>query len=181
MTNKKIKKFVISLIITLLVMGGLFLFNSCKDDITPGNYTLGEPSTDTTTWQWQYIDGGVLPDWGTGTVFNELVGTKWVILRYNIGGFNMTVTNDTLEFINNTNYVFNNGQQQTFQTYQITNITGSTNKNLTLNFLTTFGGSNYSGLVGQFFVSQALNTEIPVIFNDMQSNTILNAWLTRIL
>lgn len=181
MVRHKMSKTFIALLLTILSLITLFSNYSCKKEVTPGNYTLGQPTTDTTTWQWQYTYNGVLPNWGSGSLTNELVGTKWVILRYNIGGFNMTVTNDTLHFINNTNYIYNNGSQQIYQTYQITNISGSTNKNLTLNFLQTFGGSNYSGLVGQFFVSQALNSEIPVVFNDMQSNTVLNAWLIRVL
>jgi hypothetical protein len=179
MLKNKIKKSFIALILTIIVSLVLFSVYSCKKEVTPGNYVLGEPTTDTTTWQWQYTYSGILPNWGNGSINNELVNTKWVIRRYNIGGFNMTYPDDTLFFINNTNYLIN-GFQASFQTYQITNITGSTNKSLTLNFLQTFGGSNYSGQVGQFFVTQGLSSEIPIVFNDMQSNITLNSWLSRI-
>lgn len=178
MIRKKIKMSLISFVTTLIILLTLLLICSCEDDLKPGNYTLGQPSTDTTTWQWQYTYSGVLPNWGTGSINNELVGTKWVIKRYNIGGFNMAYPNDTLFFINNTNYLIN-GLQANFQTYQFTNVSGSTNKSLTLNFLQTFGGSNYTGQVGQFFTTQGLNYEIPIVFNDMQSNVTLNSWFSR--
>jgi hypothetical protein len=179
MVKKYFTRTTLAVLLTFLTVFAIFVMSSCKKEITPGNYTLGEETLDTTTWQWQYTYNGVLPNWGNGSINNELVGTKWVIRRYNIGGFNMTYPDDTLFFINNTNYLIN-GLQANFQTYQITNITGSTNKSLTLNFLQTFGGSNYSGQVGQFFNTQGLTSELPIVFNDLQSNITLNSWLSRI-
>lgn len=180
MWKKYFTRTTLALLVALLTILTLFSLSSCKKEITPGNYTLGEETLDTTTWQWQYANGGTLPNWGNGSN-NELYDTKWVVLRYNIGGFSMAYPNDTIRFVDNSHYTLNNGLVADYLTYQISPITGSTNKTLTLNFFSTFGGSNYSGQVGQYFVSQALSSEIPITFINMQFNTTTNAWFIRIL
>ena len=154
----------------------IFLLGSCKKDtITPGNYQAGTtPVKDTTTWQWQYSNGGTLPNWSNNQA-NELAGTKWVLTKI-VTGFATSFPNDTIEFINSNNYVMNGNAARP---YQLTAGVASTNKTLTLYYFYPFGGSHYSGEVGQFFVSDGLidNCE----FTNIQNTTSkCRAWLVKI-
>ena len=132
----------------VIFIGLISLLVSCKKQkLSP--YTQVPEPVDTTVWQDSYSYGGVLPNLGGSS--QTLVGTKWV-LRKVVAGFSITYPNDTIKFISNSSYVLNqNGQRP----YTISGITGSTNKSLTLYFFLPFGGSNYSGQVGQYFISDA--------------------------
>jgi hypothetical protein len=58
-------------------------------------------------------------------------------------------------------------------------ITGSTNKSLTLDFFYPFGGSNYSGQIGQYAVEDGMMSNIE--FVDLQNNTAtIRAWFVKI-
>jgi hypothetical protein len=58
-------------------------------------------------------------------------------------------------------------------------ITGSTNKSLTLSYFYPFGGSHYSGQVGQYFVEDGFISNIE--FADLQNNTsTIRAWFEKI-
>jgi len=155
--KKEIIYVIKSIGVIILLCIGLFvilsLFASCnKEQITPGNYKAGTlPVDDTTTWQWQYGNGGTLPNWG-GNQGNDLVGTKWVLTKV-MSGFATTYPNDTIAFVSNTNYTCNNNA---VRPYQITAGVASTNKTLSLYYFYPFGGSHYSGEVGQFFVSDGV-------------------------
>jgi hypothetical protein len=146
----------------VIFIGLVSLLVSCKKQkLSP--YTQAPEPVDTTVWQDSYSYGGVLPNLGGSS--QTLVGTKWV-LRKVVAGFSITYPNDTIKFISNSSYVLNqNGQRP----YTISGITGSTNKSLTLYFFLPFGGSNYSGQVGQYFISDGFmnNTQ----FIDLQNNT----------
>lgn len=146
----------------VIFIGLISLLVSCKKQkLSP--YTQVPEPVDTTVWQDSYSYGGVLPNLGGSS--QTLVGTKWV-LRKVVAGFSITYPNDTIKFISNSSYVLNqNGQRP----YTISGITGSTNKSLTLYFFLPFGGSNYSGQVGQYFISDGFmnNTQ----FIDLQNNT----------
>lgn len=146
----------------VIFIGLVSLLVSCKKQkLSP--YTQVSEPVDTTVWQDSYSYGGVLPNLGGSN--QTLVGTKWV-LRKVVAGFSITYPNDTIKFISNSSYVLNqNGQRP----YTISGITGSTNKSLTLYFFLPFGGSNYSGQVGQYFISDGFmnNTQ----FIDLQNNT----------
>jgi hypothetical protein len=146
----------------VIFIGLVSLLVSCKKQkLSP--YTQVPEPVDTTVWQDSYSYGGVLPNLGGSS--QTLVGTKWV-LRKVVAGFSITYPNDTIKFISNSSYVLNqNGQRP----YTISGITGSTNKSLTLYFFLPFGGSNYSGQVGQYFISDGFmnNTQ----FIDLQNNT----------
>ena len=153
----------------------IFLLSSCKKDtITPGNYKAGTTTKDTTTWQWQYSNGGTLPNWSNNQV-NELVGTKWLLTKI-VTGFATSYPNDTIKFINSNNYVINSNAARP---YQLTAGVASTNKTLTLYYFYPFGGSHYSGEVGQFFISDGLidNCE----FTNIQNTTSkCRAWLVKL-
>lgn len=148
------KKVIFICLVSLLV--------SCKKQkLSP--YTQVPEPIDTTVWQDSYSYGGTLPTFGSSN--QTLIGTKWV-LRKVVAGFSITYPNDTIKFISNSSYVLNqNGQRP----YTLSQITGSTNKSLTLYFFLPFGGSNYSGQVGQYFISDGYmnNTQ----FIDLQNNT----------
>ena len=143
----------------------LLLFASCKKEpITPGQYTLSVPPADTTTWMWQYQDGGTLPNWGSGGD-NELVGTTWVITTI-VSGFVTTHPNDTVRFVGNTSYTVNSNA---VRNYNLTVNVGSTNKTLNMYYFYPFGGSHYSGEVGQYFVDDGILNLVE--FTNIQNTT----------
>lgn len=176
MGKREFKELVIVMLASILL--AILLVGCSKEEITPGNYTvgtvvIGEPNN----WQADYQDGGVLPTWGTGPIGtnNELVGTTWVLTKV-VSGFSTTYPNDTIRFVSNTNYTLNNGA---VRTYTLSSSVGTTNKTLTLNFFQPFGGSHYSGQVGFYFVSDGsiVNAE----FHNIQNTTsTLRAWFTKI-
>lgn len=148
------------------------LMVSCKKQkMSP--YTQVPEPIDTTTWQDSYQDGGTLPNFGGSN--QNLVGTKWVLKKV-VTGFSISYPNDTITFISNASYVLNqNGQRP----YTISQITGSTNKSLTLYFFLPFGGSSYSGQVGQYFISDGYMNNIQ--FVDLQNSTsVITAWFQKI-
>lgn len=164
----------------ILISFGLFLFlslfASCKKEpITPGNYQAGKvPPEDTTTWQWQYGNGGTLPNWN-GNQLYDLVGTKWVLTKV-VTGFATTYPNDTIKFINNNNYVLNSNAARP---YQISAGVASTNKTLTLYYFYPFGGSHYSGEVGQFFVTDGVINNCEFM-NIQNSTSTVRAWFVKL-
>jgi hypothetical protein len=161
----------------LMIIGLAVLIVSCeKEPITPGNYGAGTPTPpDTTTWQWQYGNGGTLPNWGSGTQTNELVGTVWVLTKV-VNGFATSYPNDTIKFVNNTNYTLNNGA---VRPYQLTAGVASTNKTLSLYYFAPFGGSHYSGEVGPYFVTDGVINSCE--FTNIQNTTsTVKAWFTKI-
>ena len=166
--------------VIILLCFGLFLilslFASCsKEPITPGSYKAGTvPPDDTTSWQWQFGNGGTLPNW-SGNQANDLVGTKWVLTKV-MSGFATTYPNDTIVFVSNTNYTCNNNA---VRPYQITAGVASTNKTLSLYYFYPFGGSHYSGEVGQFFVSDGVINNCE--FTNIQNTTSkIKAWFVKI-
>jgi hypothetical protein len=58
-------------------------------------------------------------------------------------------------------------------------VTGSTNKSLNLYYFYPFGGSQYSGQVGQYFVEDGVMSNIE--FTDLQNSTAtIRAWFVKI-
>lgn len=160
-----------------MIIGLAVLIVSCeKEPITPGNYSAGTPTPpDTTTWQWQYGNGGTLPNWGSGTQTNELVGTVWVLTKV-VNGFATSYPNDTIKFVNNTNYTLNNGA---VRPYQLSSSAGSTNKTLALYYFAPFGGSHYSAQVGFYFVSDGFMNNAE--FTNIQNTTATTrAWFVKL-
>lgn len=94
----------------------MFLLFSCaKEPITPGNYGMEPEKKDTTSWQSKYIDGGATPNsgWVTQTTKNDLFGTDWRIIDLvYTNGYNPPFNQDTIHFINNTNYTINSDTTQ---------------------------------------------------------------------
>ena len=173
--NRETKTSLVILFISLLIS---FLLVSCdKEPITPGNYQAGTPdNTSNSNWQDQYVNGGTLPNWGSGgTQNNELVGTKWVLTK-TVTAFATSYPNDTIRFISNTEYTLNNGAARP---YQLSAGVASTNKTLSLSFFQPFGGSQYSGQVGYNFVIDGVITQAE--FHNIQNTTqTIMAWFTKI-
>ena len=122
-----------------------------------------------------YVYAGVLSNDPGGTFKNEIYGTRWVLVKM-VSGLASTAPNDTVYFINNSSYRLNQGAALT---YQLSGISSSTNKSLSLNFFAPFGGSNYSGQVGEYFVSDKVMSNIE--FYDVQNSaTKVKAWFVKI-
>ena len=166
-----------------IILIGLTTLTSCDPDEETVYAENQEMVVDTTYSEYPYnkyndLDYdhmGTLPNWGTSFGVNDLVGTKWVITRV-FNGYAYTMYSDTLKFINGTEYTLNS---LTPRTYTFSGITGSTNKSLTLNFLTTLGGSNYSGQVGLFFIQDGLINGAE--FHDTQNQSLIyKIWVEKI-
>lgn len=157
-------------IFVILALGMIFV--SCKKDELP-TPTQTTANADTTNWEDEYNNGGLLP---TNTNTNALEGTKWELIKYITGNLATQYVHDTLVFLPNYRYTLNGGASRV---YQLSSITGSTNKQLTLDFFTSFGGSNYAGVVGAYFVEDGFinNAE----FTDMQNSSIkIKAWFKKL-
>ena len=155
-----------------LVFGLFILITSCKK--YEGSYKQVPEPVDTTTWQDSYNNGGTLPGGGTQTP-NAIVGTQWRLVKV-VSAFSTVYPNDTITFISSNRYVLNQNAQRP---YTLSMVTGSTNKSLTLDFFYPFGGSHYSGQVGQYFVEDGQMSNIQFI--DLQNNTAtIRAWFVKI-
>lgn len=163
------KKIFITLLISLSII-------SCKKEITPGNYKAGTQDKDTidNSWVNNYQNGGTVPVWNSNQN-NELFGTTWVLIKV-VSAFATSYPNDTIKFVNNTNYTLNNGA---VRPYQLSSSAGSTNKTLALYYFAPFGGSHYSAQVGFYFVSDGFidNAE----FTNIQNTTATTrAWFVKL-
>ena len=150
----------------------LFLSTSCEKDEYEPWVNVPEPQ-DTTKWLDDYTDGGTLVN-GTGSD-NVIKGTKWVLTKM-VTSFATEYPNDTLEFISNTQYKING---TLIRNYQLSSMVGSTNYDLSLYYMTTFGGSHYSANVGFYFVDDGVidNAE----FHNIQNTTSkIRAWFKKI-
>jgi hypothetical protein len=119
-----------------------------------------------------YVYQGVFSN-GSSTQ-NDIVGTKWVVTKF-YDGFSNNYPNDTLYFVNNTQYTINSG---TPKSYNLTTGLGSNMTTLNLYGFYTIGG-DYSGMVPNTFVSDGqINS---VSFTDLFGiNNNKLVWMTRI-
>ena len=83
----------------------------------------------------------------TPATVNDLIGTAWVITRYD-QGLTPYYPNDTLDFVDFNSYTINGGTEKS---YSYSGIVGNNMKSLVLYDCTTLGG-NYSGQVLNTFV-----------------------------
>lgn len=149
------------------------IFISCEKELPP-YVDVPEEEVDSTLWSDDYTNGGTLPN-GSGGSVNELIGTEWVLTKV-VSSFASEYPNDTIKFVDNTHYTLNDGA---VRNYQLSNITGSTNKDLSLYFFAPFGGSHYSGQLGMYFSEDGKinNVEFEDINN---STTTIKAWFIKI-
>jgi hypothetical protein len=107
----------------------------------------------------------------------KIEGTKWLLIQYrNTAYIGSTTSHDTITFVNNVEYKINSGS---LRTYNLSPIVGSTNKSLQLNFFTPFGGSNYTGNVGRYFISDGVINACQ--FTDNQNSSLkFLAWFEKL-
>lgn len=152
-------------------------FASCKKEpLKPGMYSAPEPpKPDTSTWVWQYSNGGTIPTWSDTTQTISLVGTTWVLVKY-VTQFATSQPNDTIRFVSNRYYTINNGA---VIPYTLSSGVATTSKTLTLYYFYPFGSGHYSGQVSQNFVNDGVinNSEFK---NIETTNTLIKAWFKKI-
>lgn len=120
-----------------------------------------------------YSRGGTTPIINDTT--NTLINTKWVLTKV-VSGFSSEYPNDTIYFINNTEYTVNN---RISRNYNLGYISNSNNMNLSLYFFHPFGGSHYSGQIGKYFIDDGEINNIE--FKDIQNtSSIRRAWFKKI-
>lgn len=158
-------------IITVAIVG---LTSCTKENFEPNYVEVPEEVIDTTAWNSGYGNGGTLPPNG-GTMVNDLVGTTWVLTKI-VSAFATEYPNDTIYFVDNTHYTLNNGA---VRNYQLSSLPSSSNFDLSLYYFAPFGGSHYSGQVGQHFIDDAEINNVE--FTDIQNpSTVTRAWLEKI-
>ncbi len=126
--------------------------------------------TDNTTL---YTYGGTLPNAGNAT--NALVGTTWVLTKY-VSAFATEYPNDTIQFVSINQYTINGGA---VRTYQLSSLPLSSNYDLSLYYFFPFGGSHYSGEVGNTFISDGEINNVDFI-NIQNSSSSIKAWFVKI-
>ncbi len=151
---------------------------SCKKESELTNYTANKTiseTKDTITPESEYVYGGIIPI-STESNNNILYKTKWILKKY-VSGFSTEYPNDTIEFINNTEYKINNSGL--IRTYVLSKASSTTNYDLQLNYFSSIGGSHYYGQVGYYFVE---DIEINgVTFVDVYNQSIkIKVWMTKI-
>ena len=158
----------------------LLLFTiSCKKESEMTNYTAIKTvaeTKDTVNPEAEYTYGGLIPITTSTNNNNVLYKTKWVLKKY-VSGFSTEYPNDTIEFINNTEYKINNSGL--IRTYVLSKTTSTTNYDLQLNYFSSIGGSHYYGQVGYYFVEDG---EINgIAFIDVYSQSIkIKVWMIKI-
>jgi len=163
-----------------LIVISILFFTSCEKYESP--YAQQEKlrlenernQVDTTDWHDKYDNGGSLTNDIDNT--NELLGTKWVLTEYRVGFGPIQHPYDTIYFRTSNTYNVNDGGARS---YTLSSLPSSTNKELTLNYFFTFGGSHYSGQIGGTFIEDwQMNN---VLFTDLQNNGIqVQAFFERI-
>jgi len=159
--------------ILFIVLLSVLALSSCKKEEF-GQYHQAPENTynspEDTTF---YIYGGTLPNAGNAT--NALVGTKWVLTKY-VSAFATEYPNDTIEFVSIKYYTINGGA---VRTYQLSSLPLSSNYDLSLYYFFPFGGSHYSGEVGNTFISDGEINNVDFI-NIQNSSSSIKAWFVKI-
>lgn len=158
-------------IIAVAIVG----LTSCKKETLEPNYVeVPEEIVDTTAWNSGYGNGGTLPSGGPDSTLN-LQGTTWVLTKI-VSAFATEYPNDTITFVSQTQYTLNGGA---VRNYQLGMIPASTNHDLSLYYFAPFGGSHYSGQVGQYFIDDGEINNIE--FEDIQNpSTTIRAWFVKL-
>ena len=145
------------------------------------DYEDGEEETDVddVDWRDEYLYGGVL-DY---TIYiNEIVGTKWLLWKYN-DGFTDISMSDTIEFVNNTQYrvfVPSLGVWSAVRKFTLSELPTNINQELTLYNFSPFGGSAYSAQLGGNFIEGGIINSAHFT-NLYDSNTPqIKAWFTKV-
>jgi hypothetical protein len=163
----------LSFILGVLITWALcLLLSSCVKNENP-KYVILPDKVDTTKWEDEYVNAGTIPT--IGNTNNGLYGTDWKIVKY-VTAFATEYPNDTIHFINNTQYRLNS--QTVSYKYVLTTVTGSTNYSLTLYYFSPFGGSHYGAQIGHNYATDGVMNNI--IFNDLYNSVTLKVWLVKL-
>jgi len=168
-TIQKYSKIAIMIIMTAIV----FLSSCIKDDDELHKANLKyfqdkEAAKDSATWQWQYIDAGVIPT-GSGVIENELVGTSWLLFKVSSGFGVVTQYDDTLHFVTKTKY-YANSDSTNLVTYILQKV--QNNYSLTFQPLSVIRHSQASTTdLGVGFANVPVGTIIFANFTDPFSTT----------
>lgn len=156
-----------------IVLLSVLALSSCKKEEFGQYHQVPEntynPPEDTTF----YTYGGTLPNSGNAT--NALVGTTWVLTKY-VSAFATEYPNDTIQFVSINQYTINGGA---VRTYQLSSLPLSSNYDLSLYYFFPFGGSHYSGEVGNTFISDGEINNVDFI-NIQNSSSSIKAWFVKI-
>ena len=126
-------------------------FTSCKKDEILPYQEVPEGTTDTTTWNGGYQDGGTLPG-GGGQITNDLIGTQWVITNVQTS-FSSQTPNDTLYFVDNNTYTINSGA---VKTYQLSFIPNSNMLELRLDYCFPIGSGIWVAQLSNTFMDDGI-------------------------
>jgi hypothetical protein len=163
----------------LFLLSILVLLFSCKKQTVTTTPT--KTDTDTTSWEDDYIYGGVLTNNTTYTVDSSIIGTKWVIIKVQTG-FSTTTPNDTVFFETPSKYRLSlkgGGGYGATRTYAYNPLPLSTDVELQMQFWTTLGGSIYTGRIGKLSFTDGIinNAE----FEDNQNNSLkFLVWMKKL-
>lgn len=159
--------------ILFIVLLTVLALTSCKKEEF-GQYQQVPENTynapDDTTF---YTYGGTLPNASNAT--NDLVGTKWVLIKY-VSSFATEYPNDTIEFVSTNHYTINGGA---VRTYQLSSLPLSSNYDLSLYYFFPFGGSHYSGELGNTFIDDGEINNVDFI-NIQNTSSNIKAWFVKI-
>lgn len=160
-------------LVTLILIIILLFACSCKKQ-EPIDKEEARTEEVTTSWEDEYSDGGTLDGGSTGQE-NPVIGTKWVLTKM-VSAFATEYPNDTITFVDNDDYTYNTSA---VRPYSLAIIPSSTNYELTFYYFAPFGGSHYSGQVGQFFVNDGEINNVEFANLQDESATI-RAWFVKI-
>ena len=175
--KKRIVYFLMAISLILLITNLISCKKYYSDEDSPYYNQGDEIDTINIDWHDQYVYGGTLNNDINDINGSDgpLVDTKWVLNRVTIG-YASTYPNDTIEFTNNKYYIVNSGG---IRLYTLSGLMGSTDKTLTLNYFFPFGGSNYSGEVGLYFVDDGIINNGEFI-DTQNSNITIRAWFVKL-
>lgn len=137
----------------------IITLSSCEKPETNYEATQGvAASPDTTKWEDNYEDGGVLTNTIIATVDSSILGSKWVITKVNTG-FTNSYPNDTIWFDTSTSYRLALGIGGGFgspRAYNYSSLPLTNNVQLVMNYWSSLGGSHYSGEFGGMAVEDGI-------------------------
>ena len=161
------KKFIINTTVLLLT-----LFTSCKKQ--PANYVSPQTVIDNTT---SINHNDVIG--GPAVNVTSLIGSKWIVTKY-IQNLTSIYPNDTLDFINSTQYTINNSTPHNYSM----NIVYVPNQidlgnYISLHSFTTVGGDWSGEVQGTYINNWTINN---TLFSDMlnSSTPSIRLWMVRI-
>ena len=114
----KFRNALLSLIITIILIIILIITLSSCEDIISGSYTPAITQIEESSWQDDYVYGGVIPDWSNGTSTFSLDSTTWV-LNYYVVNNETFISSQEIRFLSYNTYKTLNDSIRYYTTYPI--------------------------------------------------------------